>query len=90
MGDAVIRTLVDTSSVEATTITYHATNFAKLVVEEDEKKHGILRNMHVALTHDLNRLFIENVRLTKDLAKRDIGTLIGPKPEYFEQLKEDL
>lgn len=64
-----IRTLANTSSVEVATITYHAAHFAKLVTnEEEEKRHEVLRNRHIALPHDHNKLFIENVGLTKELA----------------------
>lgn len=68
----------------------YTAHFAKLAAEEEEKRHEALRNIHVSVTHDHNKLYIENVRLIKELAKRDPISLIGPKPEEIEKLKEYL
>lgn len=88
--DAVVRTIVDTTSLEAATVLMHVVHFSKLVIEEKEKQHERLKALHVALNADHRRLFIENAKMRDDLAERNSTSAMGPKPEELEKMKEEL
>lgn len=85
MGDTVVRTLVDTTASEATTVSMHVAHFAKLVIEEKEKQHERLKALHVALNADHRRLFIENAKLRVELVERNSTSVVGPKPKELEK-----
>lgn len=75
VGDEIVRTLKDTSTVEATKISLHVSFFAKAIIEEEERKHDILKKHDADLFASFNKLYIENAKLKKELAKRDVASI---------------
>ncbi|XP_059073153.1 uncharacterized protein LOC131873977 [Cryptomeria japonica] len=88
--NAIIRTLEDTTASEIVAITSHAVHFSQLVVDDLEKKHLRLKDMHVSLNENYNKLFIENCALKEQMKKVTTDSLGGIRLEELEKMNKEL
>lgn len=89
-GDAIVRTLADTIALEAATLPFHATHFAKVATKEEENKHEELKQNHVALNASHNVLHIANIILKKELATRDSTALSNENFENIQRIEAEV